>query len=705
MAGTSLRKAALLLAVVTIVSGCGPNGPSPSGKSSPGATASASSASSSDEPASSATPSVPQEASAIEQVVYFLVGDSTGTTTGSGTQIILLFEPGGRATLFATSASEKLGHHGTWQYEDGQLSLAFTAEDFKPHATFALNLDDTTVTMPFLVFDTGSGTSTWKRGSLALVSKTTVVFQADAEDPDSTLTPDQAVDETVTVAQGMADSGDPDIDVLPTAMGEPTGLALAAANRSVSDVPRAADDKPPAIKSVTKLSNGLHVEFENAPAVEVSLFDLSVEPTTYTTLVPGPIASDPRVRLDPEPNGDSDDPASKTAVFIAPFSSPRVWGGFWTVMLPGNVVAWAGGNPNYIGSDSAYKWYEHDDKVLTDHGYHVTTIVDDDVTLTNIIQALGGTTGQAPGVVIIQTHGGSGGNLTTGVDLGPASDYFGDMQRLQEAVAEVAKIAPDFDTFEGGTAAHPKTVELSARPYENDPIHGDFFISLTPAFWRWLGSRGVSFKDSLVFIASCATDKTPNLREAIQAKAYFAWSDTVNASLNWAVANYLVDSLVRKTHSAEEAYYNIVRVVSTGQRIYDEDQDFAGVMPKDFARGTAFLDFFRGYGWDRTALVPYATNGWFDITMNQGDVWWLVFAGRWDLHAGAGVAALVACEKNFWAAGDRAELRDPFCNSAAPGGIPTADEVAYATYVLTGKKVLPFSGTFVPRVTLVDGQP
>jgi hypothetical protein len=648
---------------------------------------------------------VPQEASAIEQVVYFLVGDSTGTTTGSGTQIILLFEPGGRATLFATSASEKLGHHGTWQYEDGQLSLAFTAEDFKPHATFALNLDDTTVTMPFLVFDTGSGTSTWKRGSLALVSKTTVVFQADAEDPDSTLTPDQAVDETVTVAQGMADSGDPDIDVLPTAMGEPTGLALAAANRSVSDVPRAADDKPPAIKSVTKLSNGLHVEFENAPAVEVSLFDLSVEPTTYTTLVPGPIASDPRVRLDPEPNGDSDDPASKTAVFIAPFSSPRVWGGFWTVMLPGNVVAWAGGNPNYIGSDSAYKWYEHDDKVLTDHGYHVTTIVDDDVTLTNIIQALGGTTGQAPGVVIIQTHGGSGGNLTTGVDLGPASDYFGDMQRLQEAVAEVAKIAPDFDTFEGGTAAHPKTVELSARPYENDPIHGDFFISLTPAFWRWLGSRGVSFKDSLVFIASCATDKTPNLREAIQAKAYFAWSDTVNASLNWAVANYLVDSLVRKTHSAEEAYYNIVRVVSTGQRIYDEDQDFAGVMPKDFARGTAFLDFFRGYGWDRTALVPYATNGWFDITMNQGDVWWLVFAGRWDLHAGAGVAALVACEKNFWAAGDRAELRDPFCNSAAPGGIPTADEVAYATYVLTGKKVLPFSGTFVPRVTLVDGQP
>ena len=163
MAGTSLRKAALLLAVVTIVSACGHNGSSPSGKSSPDATASASSASSAG-PASSATQPVPQAASAIEKVVYFLMGDSTGTTTGSGTQIMLLFEPGGRATLFATSASEKLGHHGTWQYEDGQLSIKFTAEDFKPDATFALNLDDTTVTMPFLVFDTGTGTSTWKRG-------------------------------------------------------------------------------------------------------------------------------------------------------------------------------------------------------------------------------------------------------------------------------------------------------------------------------------------------------------------------------------------------------------------------------------------------------------------------------------------------------------------------------------------------------------
>jgi hypothetical protein len=292
----------------------------------------------------------------------------------------------------------------------------------------------------------------------------------------------------------------------------------------------------------------------------------------------------------------------------------------------------------------------------------------------------------------------------TGVDLGQASDQATVTQKFAAAIDEVSKIAPDLVTFEGGTAAHPKTIEMTGISYENDEFHGDFFLALTPAFWRWLKSHGVRFDNSLVFIAACSTDASPDLREAISAKAYFAWSGEVYARLNGAVASYIVDSMVRPTHTAEEAYYNIVRVISTGQRIYDEDQDFEKVFARDFPRGSAFLDFFRGYGWDGSTLVPYATNGWFDRTMNQGNVWWLVFAGRWDKKAGDGAAALAGCEKDYWQAGERAGLRDAFCNSAAPGGIPARDEVAYATFVLTGKHVLPYSGTPIPRLTLADGQ-
>jgi hypothetical protein len=59
--------------------------------------------------------------------------------------------------------------------------------------------------------------------------------------------------------------------------------------------------------------------------------------------------------------------------------------------------------------------------------------------------------------------------------------------------------------------------------------------------------------------------------------------------------------------------------------------------------------------------------------MNPGNVWWLVFAGRWDRRPGT------------------ARRLSP-------------DEVAYATFVLTGKQVLPHSGTPIPRMTLADGQ-
>ncbi len=161
--------------------------------------------------------------------------------------------------------------------------------------------------------------------------------------------------------------------------------------------------------------------------------------------------------------------------------------------------------------------------------------------------------------------------------------------------------------------------------------------------------------------------------------------------------------MVRPTHTSEEAYYNIFRIVSTRQRIYDEDQDFEDSIASGLAGSTGFLDLLHGYGWDGSALVPYATSGWLDREMNPGNVWWLVFAARWDQHATDGADALVKCEMTYWQTGEQAGLRDAFCNAAAPGGVPSSDEVGYATFVLTGKQLVPYSGTAVPRLTLADG--
>jgi hypothetical protein len=701
MAGRALRRLALLFAVAAIVAACGPGGPSPSGATSSGATVSATPAASSAAPISSGTQPVLQEANAIEQAVYFLEGDSTGTKPTAGTTILLLFEPGGRAVLYATSESDRLGHHGTWRYEGGQLSLKFTAEDFKPDATFGLKLDDTTVQMPFAVFDTIPGTSTWKRGSLSLVTKTNIVFRADATDPDSTLSPDEAVAETLAVAQAMVGLDDRNDD-LPLAASDGPALALAQRGGRMPDA-GIYDATPPKIKSVTELDNGLHVEYENAPSVDVALYGWSTLLDTPTKLVPGPIASDPRVRLDPKPANGDDDLINKRAVLIDPFASPRAPNGAWTGILRDGIVKFLGGNPGQYYPIRYFNWQDDAEK-LRKHGYEVETAIDSDATLLRLVQILGGRSLTPPGLVVFDTHGMSNGDLATGVDLGNYHDLATVHANFEAAVKEVEAFAPDFATFEGGTEEIPETVERIFMAYNNNDFDGDSFLMLTPAFWRWLAAHNVRFDRSLVYIAACNTDATPNLRTAISAKAYFAWTRPISSALAGTVANYLVDSMIRPTHTAEEAYYNIARIVSTGQRIYDEDLDLDAAFSQPFTKGFGFtLNFFHGYGWNGKTLVPYATSGWLDGKMNPGHVWWLVFAGRWDKKAGDGAAALAACENVYWQAGEQAGLRDAFCNSAAPGGIPTPDEVGYATFVLTGKQTPTYSGTPIPRLTLADG--
>jgi hypothetical protein len=65
-----------------------------------------------------------------------------------------------------------------------------------------------------------------------------------------------------------------------------------------------------------------------------------------------------------------------------------------------------------------------------------------------------------------------------------------------------------------------------------------------------------------------------------------------------------------------------------------------------------------------------------------------------------GAKNLLSCYRQFWSKGKMARMRSPFCNAANAGQLPTKDEVAYATYLLTGKAAFKYGGTMVPRWTL-----
>ena len=697
MVGARVKKLAIVIAALSIVLvGCGPNNGSSNPAPQSGANSPQTGVPTGTGP--TATLGVP---SGLEENVYYLVTDSSGAKPTEGTTVMLLFEPGGRAVLYAISPTDALSHHGTWTYDSGSLALKFTAEDFAPDATFALGLSDDTVSMPFQVFRPDAGTSTWQRGALSIVSMAETIFGAEVTDPDIVNpTADQAVDEAYQVVKALADEGYNQQDDI-AAIGGP-GPALAAWHVPGS-TPRADAAPGPKIKSVTKAANGVSVEFEGAPTVSVPLYNWAADPASPAPLVAGPIAADPRVRIDSgSPHDGASDPTNKTAVLIAPFQTGRFYGNIWANLMPDSAATWLGWNVGSHAPSRGFDWAGMEAK-LDDHDYTVTPLMNDAATLVGIIQALGGSSGHAPGFVIVNTHGMADGSIATGVDLGKVGDGAAVLRSWSAALATLEPAGfGDLLTFDGGTAASPMTIGLMSLPRDETAGSNDFFLSLTPDFWKWLASKGASLDRSLVYMAVCSTDATPALREAIDAKAYFAWTQPVNPLLAGSVANYLVDDLIRPTHSAEEAFYNIVRVVATRSTIYDDDSDFGQAIPDAINKGTAFLDFFHGWGWDGATLVPYGTSGWLDRTMDPGSVWWMVFAARWDNVASAGATKLVDCYNTYWKDGDPGHLADEFCNSANSGGMPTPDEVGYSTYLLTGTQLMPYSGTAVPRLTLDD---
>jgi len=235
-------------------------------------------------------------------------------------------------------------------------------------------------------------------------------------------------------------------------------------------------------------------------------------------------------------------------------------------------------------------------------------------------------------------------------------------------------------------------------------------VTIKPPFWRYLQTlvaRPVSFKESFFFTAACHTDDTEHLRNAIRARAYFAWKVSVSPQLNGAVCHFLIETLARFTRSAEEAYYNLVRVVNTREIICKEDRILSGKVPvsQDAARSPLFQNLqnylFNGYGLEGNKLIPYAGNGWLNPnTVDVGQVWWLVFAGRWGQDAKIGADNLKDCYQKYWSSGKFGRVKNPFCNAANIGKAPKKAEVAYACYLLTGEQPDGYGGQTVPRWTL-----
>lgn len=609
--------------------------------------------------------------------VLTLVADDNDEPA-DGTDVQLFFEPEDVATLYIQADDDTtFVAHGSWSYTDGELSLSFSHEQLTVDAVAPFDLDADTVTFPFRLLDGGTdGSSEWSRRPADPVTDLRPIFRAavlDDTDPRETA---DGIDRATAYAQALIDLEGP-----------ATGGRARAAADPTSAVPVRAGS----------LVNGIEIEYSDGTSAQVLVFGWAPPGPDPLSLTTGALAGDPRVHLNMQPSAHTqDDPANKTAMFVVPLKTGRI--NDWWDRLTNSAR-----DTGIVGTTSDPFDLDAAEQTLTDRGYNVARYEDEKACVLCLVEAF--TEHKNPGFVLLQSHGTSNGYLLAGDQLAEDDDWDAAHEQF-EALQEKLR-----DEGHGSLVDTPDALSMMSIETEMKVPEGVvWFAAVGPGFWQWLRTQqGADFSQSLVYAAACELDNEPALRESIMARAFFGFKTSISPALAGGIFDYMVAHLARHTRSAEEAFYNIVRVVNTGEMIFAEDKELDGVAPSD-ASGSIPLfgepeEFqFNGYASDgASAPQPYAMHGWFDTSsVSQTQVWWLLFAARWNENVDEGVQNLVTCHLEYWSQGEYGGLGSPFCNAANDGDLPTEAEIGLATYLMAGAAAAPTTAT-LPRFTLNEG--
>jgi len=609
--------------------------------------------------------------SPLMTITYSLVKESDGNRPGGGAEVYLIFSDGGTAYVYACNNSEAEADSGTYSYSGGRLSLHVSASDLKVNADFALDLSQAEVTMPFQIFSSKPGTSLWQQQAMGLDQGVIAAYNA-STNLAQTVPPAQGAAAAFSYAQAWL-----------AAQGSGGAVPVGAPHAGTR---RPASSRYPCgnfcVASVTSLGDDILIKYRNGQSVVVSLYDAapSCAGGGCAQLTLSSLASDPRVFLDPTVHPDSRfDPLDKTAVFISPVADIE--------------------DPAALADMKT---------ILEQRGFHVDELLNANAGLAQITNALKG----SPGYVLFSTHGNQKGWLLVGQAL--TTTGFFSAEKVANAYTKMASTLQSeglgslVDYKMNGTKAYlidqpncSYKVAFSLSSYACD-----WKMVITPSYWQWLErEQGADFTRSLVFISACETDATSTLRDTIKARAYFAFTEDVASNFATAVERYLVEALWRPTHSAEETFYNMLRVEHTHQMIYKEDALLQGVLGA--AGSDASFDIMDGWGFDGSTMVPYRGDGWLSGKVDAGQVWWMLYAARWSPNTTTGAANLNLCYGKYWSHGNPGGLASPYCN-AANAGIPKNPsslkvDVAYAIFLLNGTNPAGFpTGQLPPRWVLDD---
>ena len=631
------------------------------------------------------------------QVTLSLIKDSSGQGPAAGAGVEILFAPKGVAEFLALSDTDELSYPGTWSVQSGQMTLAFTESDFTKHATFAMSYTGAPVTIPFQAFTDTKGSSSWEVEPTDPVAGALEMAYATAAVPDTTATADDAIDAAANFAAGVTGAPIVDDSASTSASTEPSS----SAGNAGSIVEEANTSCVPTVSQVVKGEDNIQLRMSCGTSVVIPLLSPG-GPITGSggSLSPAPFGNIVNINVNPKsPGNGSDDARNKRALFFMPFAgdlTPTV-----QVTPSGPVTLTIGGFSKENNTAIS---------ALSQSGYSLQNpqpLLQANATVANLIAAFSNGT---PGFIYFDSHGDSNGDLFTADFLGTT------LTTANKSVARIAKATgiPAADLWDG-------YIELGANSGLNLPSGGRakraytraYMLTLRPAFWSWLEStHSADFSSSLVYVSACDTDQTDTLRNIFKARAYFAFRTPVSALLSAAVGTYLATLMHKPTFTAEETYYNMLRIDSQRTTIYDEDHYFDGVLDADGVKSRStdprvteagIVNVLDAYGTAGGTVVPYMNNGWLTSGVDEGQVFYLVTAMR----AGSaedtkkGVANLKPCWDGWWSKGMLPGLASPYCQQWNDGNVPKQDEYYYSIYLVSGQD-MGFSGTKVPRYTLND---
>lgn len=594
----------------------------------------------------------------IIPLLYRHVKDSDGSTFAAGTDGVFCFEPNNIMHLYVGSDKEAASVAGEYSIENNKLHIVITDEYFPVDKIFPADTSAKTITMPFKVFSEGQGTSTWEKVRLEPEALMLFFFKAIALDETGQTTKD--------IETRIEDLGN-----------------------SIKD-----NDPESGIITVSVIMPSMTIVYDKKEQSKLMFYSKNRKTETKTLKI-GALASDPRTHLNCEsPKNNEFDPMEKTALLFGPFDkfSFPAWiedaSGKWSI--------------NYDEMEQTFGQFDSLDvmkKKLQDIGYSTVVLRASQAGVIELIDNLLPGNGRAtsPGMIYLSTHGFADGTIATGNWWINQPDYDLLIQKIKDAY-------PDLLTYNNPKGDISKMFSVVSMPmgWRMDKNVKALFIK--PLFWEWLRNKGADFSRSFVHIGACLTDQNPELRETIKAKAIFQYHIEVPANFCAAVQYYTIELLSRPSTSTEEVFYNIKRLAYREEMIYKEDILLKGLFPTDMVKDN-YMPY--AYGYDGSETISYDDAGWRNTeNLNQGDVWYLLWAARWGQNVQEGWQALLDCWNWCWKDGKAGGLAYPGCNNMSPGGAPFDVEVAYAGYLLKGELTISPSGQIklVPRFTLKDGE-